>query len=153
MMGEKSKNNFIGNTSPNVDAKKNRKLYEAFYKCAKQELIASAISVGLGGLGTALAKTAIAGMLGIDISLQKIPTTTNRDDYALFSESQGRILVTINPKNKTAFERQLKGTAFAQIGKVTKKTDFIVKGLNNKPIIKTSIQKLLNSYKKRFKDY
>jgi phosphoribosylformylglycinamidine synthase len=60
-------------------------------------------------------------MLGIDISLQKIPTTTNRDDYALFSESQGRILVTINPKNKTAFERQLKGTAFAQIGKVTKK--------------------------------
>lgn len=153
MIGEEQKTEYIGNKVPMVDAKKNLRLYKAFFKAVQKELVASAISVGIGGLATALAKTAIAGMLDLDVSLKNLPGTTTRDDFALFSESQGRIIVSINPANKMQFEKLVKGNAVAEIGKVTKKNNFIVKGQANKPIIKTDIQKLLKSYKHRFLNY
>jgi phosphoribosylformylglycinamidine synthase len=110
----------LGNRVPTVDAEKNKKLYNAFYKAVQANLIASSISIGRGGLGVALAKKAIGGMLGITISLEKLPSDVSRDDFAIYSESQGRILITIAPENQKAFEKIMQGNTFAQIGKVTK---------------------------------
>ena len=53
-----------------------------------------------GSLGIAIAKVAIAGNLGMDLT---IPGEM-RPDYFLFSESLGRFLVTVAPLNKRAFE-------------------------------------------------
>jgi phosphoribosylformylglycinamidine synthase len=144
---------YIGNIVPKVVVEKNKKLYLAFYRAVQKDLIASAISVGRGGLGIALSKTAIAGMLGIDVSLKNLSGNVSRNDYALFSESQGRIVVTINPKNKSRFENLMKGNAIKLVGKVSKNRKIVIKGLKENVIVNTTVEDALQSYRKTFRDY
>lgn len=137
--------NLTGGSVPEVDALKNRKLYINFYKCVKKNIISSAISVTRGGLGIALAKTAMAGMLGVEVSL--------KNNYILFSESQGRILVTIDPKNKKQFEQMMKKNALALIGTVINNQNIIIKNKEQKNIIHLDVQKALKAYKSAFRNY
>lgn len=146
-------NNAIENTVPKVNAKVFKKKYKSYHKAIKMGLIASAISVGRGGIGVALTKIALGGMLGMEISLDAIPGKTRRDDFKLFSESQGRILVTINPKNKNKFERIIKGNIFAKIGKVTFNNAILVYGENHRKIINLDLKTAVKAYKSTFKNY
>jgi phosphoribosylformylglycinamidine synthase subunit PurSL len=148
-----SMNKLNGTKVPGVDAKKNKKLYEAYFVAIQQKLIASSISIGRGGLGIALAKKAIGGRLGTDIALNNLPGTVKRDDFALFSESQGRILLTIAPQNKNAFEKIINGNAFLCIGEITNNPKIVISGLNSKEIINLDLKKATQSYRKTFKDY
>jgi len=63
-------------------------------------------SVGRGGIAVALVKKALGGMLGIEISISDMPGKVVRDDYALFSESQGRIAVTVSPGNRKILRKK-----------------------------------------------
>ena len=146
-------NNAVGNNVPKVEARKNKGLYQSFYKAGQSQLISSAVSITRGGLGIALAKTALAGKLGIEVSLNNLPGKVSRNDFALFSESQGRILVTVNPKNKSKFEKSMKGNQFKQIGMVTNDQELIIKGLDNKNIINLDLGKIEKNYKSTFKDF
>jgi phosphoribosylformylglycinamidine synthase II len=94
---------FTGNTVPVLDAIKLKACYGKMTEAIRHELVVSAFPVTHGGLGVALAKVAIAGRLGMDIT---IPAGM-RPDYYLFSESLGRFVVTVAPDNKRAFERVL----------------------------------------------
>lgn len=143
----------IGNAVPKVAAKKNKKLYENFYNAIQKELVTSAISVGRGGLITALAKSAMGGMLGIDISLKNVPGSWTSDHAALFSESMGRILISVNPKNASTFETIMRKNSFSKLGTVKNGESFTMKNKKGNKIIDTSITKLLHSYRKTFKDY
>lgn len=146
-------NKSVGNKVPKVDGQKNKKLYSAFYKASQKQLISSAISITRGGLGVALVKTSVSGKLGVEASLNKLPGKITRNDFALFSESQGRILITINPKNKKVFEKIMKGNLIKQIGQVTNNQQLVIKGLDNKIIISLNLEKLEKAYKSIFKDY
>ena len=94
---------FTGNTVPALDAGKMKERYGKMTEAIRHGLVASAFPVTHGGLGTALAKVAVAGRLGMDIT---IPAGM-RPDYYLFSESLGRFVVTVAPDNKRAFEQAL----------------------------------------------
>ncbi len=154
MKGEELRNEkYIGNAVPKVDPKKNNKVYRALSKAVDEEFVASAQSVERGGLAVALAKTSMGGKLGMDIYLENIPGSSSRDDFSVFSESQGRLVVTINPDYKEEFENIMKGNAFAQIGVVRADNKFIVHGEEGKEIINTNADNLLNSYKTTFEDF
>ena len=154
MIGEKKTGKpYVGNSVPKVDAKKNKQLYDDFFKAIKKELITSAISVGRGGLTVALAKSAIGGMLGADVSLKKLSGSWSSDHAALFSESMGRILVSIDPKKTQMFEKMMKNNYFAKIGTVKKNENFKIKNKKGKQIVNIPVKKLLNNYRKTFKDY
>lgn len=146
-------NKSVGNNLPKVDGQKNKKLYQNFYKAGQKQLISSAISVTRGGLGVALTKTSLAGKLGVEVTFDKLPGKVTRNDFALFSESQGRILVTINSKNKKVFEKIMQGNTIKQIGQVTNNQQLIIKGLDNKIIVNLSLEKLEKAYKSTFKNY
>lgn len=146
-------NNGLGKTVPKVNAAKNKKLYAAYYKAIQKNLIASGISIGRGGLAVALAKTTIGGMLGATISLQNLPGNTSRDDYALYSESQGRILVTVAKENKAQFEKVLNGNVCKQIGEVTKDKTIKIKGLQGDEIINLKQDNAINAYRETFNTY
>jgi phosphoribosylformylglycinamidine synthase len=92
---------YIGNTVPKLDAAAAKIRYQNIYNAISHELVASAFPVSHGGLGVALAKVAIAGRLGMDLT---IPSSL-RPDYFLFSESLGRFVVTVAPDHKREFER------------------------------------------------
>ena len=146
-------NKKVSDHLPPVDINKNKKLYENFYQAAQKNLISSSISLTRGGLGIGLAKMSIAGKLGIKVSLKNLSKKLIRDDYSLFSESQGRILVTINPKNKKIFEKTFKNNYFKLIGKVTKDSKLVISGSNNKTLVNLNIDKIEKAYKLTFKNF
>ena len=152
LLSEEDKKEYVGNNVPAVDGEKNKKLYKAFSKCTESGIIASAISIGRGGLVVALSKSSISGKLGAEISLEKIKSTTS-DNFTLFSESQGRILASVNPKNKDKFEKTLKGNSFTLIGKVSKDEKIKIVGKNKNEIVNINVADALKSYKSTFKDF
>jgi phosphoribosylformylglycinamidine synthase len=151
MKGEQERGEaYIGNAVPRVNAGANKKVYKALHEAMDKYLVASAIGIDRGGLATALTKTAMGGKKGMEVSLENLPGTFTRDDNALFSESQGRFVVTINPKLKHKFEEIMEGTSFAQIGVVTESPAFTVKNKHGKLIAATSFDRLLNSYRSSY---
>ncbi len=59
---------FAGNNVPALDPLAVKARYERLTDAIRLDLVASACPVTTGGLGVALAKTAIAGCLGMDLS-------------------------------------------------------------------------------------
>ena len=67
----------------------------------------------------AAARSALAGGLGLTLDLDACPGATDlEDDVALFSESNGRFLVTIAPERATELETLFDGLACRQVGEV-----------------------------------
>ncbi len=143
----------VGNKVPQVFPGNYKKLYQAYFDCLQKGLIASGQSVGRGGLAVALVKTAMGGMLGMDVSLQKLPGKVRYQDSALFAESQGRIVVTIAATNQIVFERMLAKIPYRLLGKVTNDGMVRMSGIGGKPIISTSVKRVLEAYRSTFLNY
>ena len=89
-----------GGVVPSLDMEAAKARYEKMTGAIAKGLIASAFPVAHGGLLIALAKVAIAGRVGMDLT---IPGGMRPDRY-LFSESPGRFVVTVAPGDREAFE-------------------------------------------------
>ena len=143
----------IGNTVPKIHAVEFMRRYRVFYQAINKKLITSAISLTRGGLGVALTKAALAGRLGLEVSLHGLPGQVHRNDFALFSESQGRLLVTVDPTHKIIFEATMRGTQIKHIGLVTNNQQIIIKGFDKKTIVCVDLNQLNRAYTTVFKDY
>jgi phosphoribosylformylglycinamidine synthase len=138
----------IGNQVPTVDAIKAKRLYGRLNEATEAGLISSCHDCSDGGLGVALAETAFAGGLGMEINLGMVPTIgVDRDDLLLFSETQSRFIVTIPPQRKGDFEELFKGMVYGLLGKITSAPVFTVVGLKGKEIIQANIQDLKDAWK------
>ncbi len=135
---------------PKVDAKRNLKLYRNFYGCTKKELIASAVSIERGGLLMALAKTSMAGMLGVDIDLSPLLTNGLKLEDILLAENQGCILVSVDSKNRKEFEKNM-GNNQHYLGQV-RGDDFIVRN-KTKRILTNKVKEMLKAYRLPFKNF
>ena len=138
----------VGNSVPKVDPKVNAAVYDALSQAMRTGLVASATSLSRGGLGVALAKSAIAGKLGAVVDLSNLPGKAKRATDVLFSESQGRILATVRPDAAAAFEGICKKVPFARIGEVTE--DKIVSIQVDKQFINSSVEQLSSAYRSFF---
>jgi len=134
-----------GNSLPKLDAEKAVTRYRRLTDALSQELVASAYPVNHGGLGIALAKVAIAGQIGMDLTI----SCDIRPDYFLFSESLGRFVVTVCPANRKAFE-QIMGTDALLLGTVGG-TSLWVTAQNI--IIDVPVAALEDAYKAPFRGY
>ncbi|MFI5164890.1 MAG: AIR synthase-related protein, partial [Bacteroidia bacterium] len=114
---------------------------------------ASSLSIGRGGLAAALLKTSIGGMLGVEVSVKKLPGKTNTDVSALFSESQGRILISISKNNKGMFEKVMRGASIREIGKVRNDGKIIIQGQDKKILFHSNVKEVEALYKRRFKKF
>src|SRR3989344_2084143 len=151
-LAKKDGHNSIGNNVPKVDLKNNLKTYLVLEEVIKKEVISSSISLTSGGLAVALAKASVGGMLGCKVSLSDMPGRisslyggNSSVDVRLFSESQGRILVSVLPKNVSKFEKTVKGISYKKIGWVSKDNKFIITD-SNKKIIESNVKKLHDIY-------
>jgi len=70
----------------------------------------------------------------------------SRDDYILFSESNSRFIAEVKPENKVAFEKVMKGTVFALIGRVTETGRFAVTGVDGTPVLNEKIAHLKEAW-------
>jgi phosphoribosylformylglycinamidine synthase len=109
-----------GNDVPPVDPAANRRTMLALQKVISDGLVRSCHDLSEGGLAVAAAEMAFAGGLGVEVSLENIPTDGEVPPAAkLFGESAGRFLVEVEPDKADAFVAALGETALAEIGKIT----------------------------------
>ena len=134
-----------GHTVPGLDAPDAKVRYQKLTEAIGRDLIASAYPVNHGGLGVAIAKVAIAGRLGMDIT---IPTTLRPDQY-LFSESLGRFIVTLAPDHKREFER-IFGADATLLGR-TGGTRLRITG--DKTLVDEEVTVLEDAYKSPFRGF
>ena len=154
MKGEEIRGSpFVGNTVPKVDAKKNLLAYSRISKAISEGLIASVQPIGRGGIAIALAKSTMAGRLGMQIQSDKVPGKWKRMDFMLFSESSGRLVATVSEKNAKSFEQTLGKVQFARIGIVTKEPILAISDKTGKKVVKIQVDGLLASYKSTFAGY
>jgi phosphoribosylformylglycinamidine synthase len=106
-------------------------------------LIASCHDCSDGGLAVALAETAMAGALGMTIDLSAIGGIG--DEAALFSESQGRFVITVSPEFTAQFEQLFEGAPCYRVGATTGKAEFIVTK-NDTPLVNLSIAELKGAW-------
>ena len=85
--------------------------YRAFHTAVAAGLVAGCHDCSEGGLAVAAAEMALAGKVGLDIS---IPAAMRPDTW-LFSQSQGRLLASVLAENASAFEATL-GSRAARVG-------------------------------------
>ena len=138
-----------GGEIPRVRTGENARLYRAVYRAIQDGCVASCHDCSDGGLGVALAETAFAGDLGMQVDLQKVPQEgIDRDDLLLYSESTGRLVVTVPPDKAPAFEKLLAGTACARVGTVSGEKKLVVTGLSGKTIIDEPIAGLKEAWRK-----
>jgi phosphoribosylformylglycinamidine synthase len=138
----------LGSKVPKVDAITALERYKSLHKAMMKGLIASAHDCSDGGILIALAEKAFAGGLGIAADAAKIKSENGMSDtQVLYSESASRIIVTINPGNKDAFEH-IFGDDASRIGTVTDDGRLKIKGRNSNVIINSSIDELKAAWKK-----
>ena len=144
-----------GRNAPTVFGREARNLYNAVSKATAKELIASAMALGYGGLAAALGKAVVASRLGLKVNLEDVLTTEDvaRDDTLLFSESPSRILVTVAPENKTAFEELMHGVDFSRIGVVTEEPELIIHGTDADMTFMMELEELTDAYKTPFEGF
>jgi phosphoribosylformylglycinamidine synthase subunit PurL len=113
----------IAGQPPAVNFELERRVQTACRHGIHQGWIASAHDSAEGGLAVALAECCISGNKGASILLGGI---TDRFDTALFGEGGARIVVSISPAHKSAFESYLAqqvGDAWQYLGTVGSETD------------------------------
>ena len=139
-----------GNRVPRVRLGKARSLYQSLSRVMQEELVASCHDCSQGGLGVALAESSFSGGCGIEVDLRKVPRwgIGKRDDYALFSESQSRFVVTIAPDYRDEFESMMEGNEYAMIGRVTNDKTLSIRGLSGREVVREDIYALKESWQR-----
>lgn len=147
-------NGLMGNIPPRVRMSLAKRTFSAIEKAIGKNLLRSCHDISDGGLGCALAESAFAGNLGIDIDLTAAPVSRIfRDDFLLFSESQSRFIVSIRKKDLQAFTKLFRSVPFGVLGKTSKDNRFKIKGIQGKIVIDLSIERLLEAWQAPFKEH
>jgi phosphoribosylformylglycinamidine synthase len=93
--------NIIKGDAPSINPEKEKQLHELTLKLIHLGLINSAHDVSDGGLAVALAESCVMNR-GKKIGCSVDPEFKTRKDFALFSESQSRILISVPESNLNA---------------------------------------------------
>lgn len=101
---------------PELNLTTEKKLLDGVLTAIQSGFVSSAHDVSEGGLAAALAESCISGSVGAEVNL----STELRNDIALFSESQSRIILSVSPGKQADLEQLLKeaNVPFAAIGHV-----------------------------------
>jgi phosphoribosylformylglycinamidine synthase len=137
----------LGSQVPKVDAVAALARYRALNRAQQQGLVASCHDLSDGGLAVALAEKAFAGGFGISVELGRVDAAAGlRDDKLLFSESQSRLLVTIRPERRKAFEAEFAGQSCAMIGSVSQSRQLQIHGVAGEMLVNASIDHLKEAW-------
>lgn len=111
-------NKVVGD-SPLLNLEREKKIQDTLLDLIKKGLIKSAHDISEGGIAVSLAECCIINRENPLGCIVKIPVKS-RNDFALFSESQSRIIVSVEQSHKSEIQSLLtnSGISFSQIGKV-----------------------------------
>ncbi len=143
-------NGHLGANVPTVNLETAPKIAERISNAIAQDLAVSCHDCSEGGLAVALAEMAFAGGLGIEADLRGLPKSKDcsRTDTQLFSESNSRYVVEVEPENYDAFAKLCLNLPFGQIGKVTGEKTLTIKAEDGKTVIDLDIIVMKKAWQK-----
>jgi len=145
-------NGHIGANVPKLDLKKAPKIAKKISAAIAKGLVVSCHDCSEGGLAVALAEMAFAGGLGIEADLRGLPKSKDcsRADAQLFSESNSRYIIEVEPENYDTFAKLMLNLPFGQIGKVTEEKTLIIKAEDGKTVVESDLDSLKKAWQKPF---
>ena len=78
------------------------------------------------------------------------PKIASQTDAQLFSESNSRYIVEVEPKNYNSFAKLMLNLPFGQIAKVTDTKNLVIKDLRGQKVINAEINSLKQAWQKTF---
>ncbi|MBN1456262.1 MAG: phosphoribosylformylglycinamidine synthase subunit PurL [Sedimentisphaerales bacterium] len=138
----------LGANVPTVDIKTAAATAKRIYKAINKGLVVSCHDCSEGGLAVGLAEMAFAGGFGIKADLKGLAKAKdcNRADTQLFSESNSRYIVEIEPDKFDQFAKLMLNIPFGQIGKVTDDKKVVIFSEDNKNVIDIDIETLKKAW-------
>lgn len=120
-------------------------LYSNLHQAMQKKLVRACHDLSEGGLAVAVAEMCIGGRLGCKLQLDGEQEAA----VALFSESNGRLLVEIAPENCAAFEAYFntQPELIKKLGQVTDATTLII-AQHNKNNIEIAVNDLVNAWQR-----
>jgi phosphoribosylformylglycinamidine synthase len=142
----------IGANVPRLDLGTAPKISQRISDAIAEDLVVSCHDCSEGGLAVALAEMAFAGGLGINADLRGLPKSKDccRPDAQLFSESNSRYIVEIEPKNYDNFAKLMLNLPFGQIGEVMEDKKLMIRADNGNTVIDADIDSLKKAWQKPF---
>jgi phosphoribosylformylglycinamidine synthase len=141
---------YVGLNVPRMQPGAGKKPYQALQQAIQEGWVASAHGIYRGGLGIHLALMALAGDLGVEVDLAKIPAASALSpERRLFSESCSRVILCVDPKKKKTFEKQMAGCRMECIGRVRTDQTFQIKD-GKRTLIKTRLKTLRDAFHQTF---
>jgi phosphoribosylformylglycinamidine synthase len=140
----------VGANVPKVDLEKSPKIAEKICRATAERLVVSCHDCSEGGLAAALAEMAFAGGLGIEADLRGLPKSEDcvRVDAQLFSESNSRYVVEVEPGKYDAFVKLMLNLPFGQIGKVVEEEKLVIKAEDGRTVIESDLDALKQAWQK-----
>ncbi len=142
-----------GGEAPKVDFAAEKRLRKTVLEGIRNGLINAASDCSEGGLAVTLAEMVIAGERGMQVDLDKVPSTCKRLDDLLFSESHGRLVVSVAEKHVKALvdlaERH--GVPYGSIGLVEGKS-LIIRS-NGREVVSLPLEDVKGSWSGAIPDY
>jgi len=137
-----------GGDAPSFDADVSPRAAAAVGRAVRAGLVRSCHDLTEGGLAVAAAEMAFAGQLGLDIDLAKVRTDGDLGDAArMFSESNGRYLVEVEPGHEEGFLKELGEVPVAKLGAVTPKQQLRITGAAGAALVDGRLDELHDAWR------
>jgi phosphoribosylformylglycinamidine synthase len=119
---------YVGNNVPRLDPRRTLPLYRAVETAIRDGLVRSASTPALGGWAPALARAVMAAELGLELDLTTAVMLSELSPLSfLFSESNGRLLVTTAAEDAERFEERMQGLPCLRVGTVVDQPRLLVR--------------------------
>jgi phosphoribosylformylglycinamidine synthase len=122
--------------------------YRLLEQAGKAELLASAHGLYRGGLGVHLGLASLAAGLGLEVDLSRVASEFPAY-VALYAESAGRFLVSVDPAQRDRLEELFRGQPLTLIGRVRDDAAFRVLR-HGQPLLEAPLATLRTAWERRF---
>ncbi len=140
---------YLGRSVPKIRFRQAKKTFRTVMKAIDSGLVRACHDLSEGGLAVAAAEMAFSGGYGIELDLRNVPLkSVDRDDFALFSESNSRFLLEVSNEADHDFQDLFAGNHYARIGRVTRTGELCIHGLSGRVIVHATLKDLEKSWKR-----
>ena len=140
-------NNLEGGCVPKVEAEFARNVFLTLHRTIRSRLIRSCHDLSEGGLAVTAAEMSFAGEFGMELDLGNMLENSSLEDYVLlFSESNTRFLVEVEPEHRADFESLWNELPCQLLGKVSDRNRVTIQNGDKKTLIDTPWEKLKTAW-------